>query len=477
MADISAQREIPRPPDELLKLVAELFDRVSRVRDPDVKTWVRTSHRQEPSAALAAAALGFDRATVSHWRKGDRPERDEVFAKHLHDGLRGDFDWAGNSGLAHKVWSAFSREPGAPAFVERLILLVMEYRVDLSRGDGTLPESLHLEPAGPGQLWSKPWTDRKVKPWSDGLSSLTYRALYIQGAPRSGKSVLIATLIEQLTGGHPGSTFLHINIRDLIARFRDDGDTPAINAAIINLLLLQLSPDAAPVELAEPYDFDIEMARILVRAPPGHIYLVVECCDAGLRFYDDGHRARIIDGTKAFFRALRPIPQLTAQPPLSRVSLIMEGTRPVRDLKGAYPASPFNKCTQRVLDRLGPTDCAAVARLAGMSDGADIARLYGETDGHRSLLWAILLADEPGTPLPAELGSLAPVADVLDDLLTELSAQPGLPEALATASRMTKVDTFDLDRLRNAMFLRRSDPPECGCPLLEGAVSRRGEFA
>jgi energy-coupling factor transporter ATP-binding protein EcfA2 len=326
-----------------------------------------------------------------------------------------------------------------------------------------------LEP-GDGAEWSGPWTWYQVGGWARGLIRKSNRVTYVYGARGSGKSRLIAALRRRLQAESPPCQILHLNVRDLVAGFRSSQCRRAAHEAILTELLRQIAPGEPARRLGEVYDFDAEMFRVLHHAQDGPIYLIIGNSDACLRQPDPQFRQASIDATKNLFSFLRPMAEESAVPPIDRTSVVLEGSRPLVDLALTYPASPLNVGTSYILGRLNAPECSALGRRAGIHDDDDLRRLHAETGGHRSLVWAILkvvAADEPGKPLPTDLASLPTVQRVIGDLQAELDLQPELARAFDRMLAGEHIDLESRTRLQHAMFIADSDPPSCGCSLLE----------
>ncbi len=152
--------------------------------------------------------------------------------------------------------------------------------------------------------------------------------------------------------------------------------------------------------------------------------------------------------------------------------MVLEGSRPLGDLANAYPASPLNDGRPYVLRRFGHAECVDLGRLAGVTEEEDLRRLHDQTGGNRSLVWAVLRSagDEPGLGLPAEMAGLDQVAKVVRKLADELEQQESLKQAFARVKAGARIDFESRTRLRDCMYVDNSDPPRCGCPLLETAL-------
>jgi len=485
------------PVEELLGRVHRLFVGVSRIRTSVREEvilrnqYLLTASTKRPSHHLAMIALGLDPSSYSRWKKGN-PTRDGVFTERLHDLLQGVFfriDDLTKRGIAEKIWAIFSSIEANSQAISELHAMVELHREKLwaddaqspvlaaSKGD-TVPQEIRgtaSPTVNAGSVWSEPWTSQRVGGWARGLLRRSNRIAYVYGARLSGKSVLITSLEARLASEAASSTRLHLSVRDLIVEFRTSGSRRAVHLSILNQLLHQLQPGAPGWTLGEYYDFDDEMIKVLARARAGQIYLFVASGDACLRVADAQNRAGSIDATKQLFSFFRPMAEESAHPTLNRMSVVIEGSRPLADVARLYPASPLNVARSYVLPRLDRGDCMELARLAGIEDDGDIARLFVATGGHRSLVWALLRGaaeNDPGTPLPSDLSSPGHVPRVIAELHTELDQQPQLAEALRKVITGERIDLESRTRLRDAMYIASDESLCCDCPLLEATFQK-----
>jgi len=483
MAKVSAEARLTREPPRDLQLdVQELFERVCHIRMPDGSRF-RTPSTNRPSPNVALVALGFLESSYSSWKTGD-PKRDLTFTRHLLDGICGDLGWVpSNKGEVEKVWARFQEDKnnadlmaklrsGLEVHYQKLMAANLAQkratRSATSRGGREHPQH-GLDPVS---RWSDSWTSRTIEPWARGLLNRKDRVVYIYGARGSGKSVLMTALGARLGAQHGGTARIHLNVGDLVAQFRVSRDANVLHNGIFMEIAHQVAAESPPPVLGEHYNFDEEIVRVLGRAPTGPIYLLIENADACLRICDARLRKDSIDATARLFNFLRPVAQESGKPILDRISVILEGSRPLGDLAKAYPASPLNDGRPYVLRRFGQAECADLGRLAGLKEEEDLRRLHEQTGGNRSLVWAVLRSagDEPGVGLPTDMAGLDQVAKVLRKLAAELEQQESLRQAFARVRAGCRIDFESRTRLRDCMYVDASDPPRCGCPLLETAL-------
>jgi len=479
---VSEAQVATQPSGDLRADVQELFESVARMRMPSGDGF-RTATTRRPSANVALAALGFADSSYSGWKNGN-PRRVGTFTQHLLDGLDGEFDWVpSNKDVVVQVWARFRQDDSNADLISRLraglenhcrILIAAKLaprRSGLPAANGGEDETPLPSPDA-GSRWSDAWTSRVIEPWARGLLERRDRVVYLYGARSAGKSVLMTALGARLAA-KGGTARIHVNLRDVVRRFRVTRDAAALRIEIFEEIARQIAAEVPAGVLRERFNFDDEMVHLLARAPAGPIYLFIENADHCLRIPDPDLRRDSIAATAPLFNFLRPVAQESGMPVLDRISVVLEGSRPLGDLAEAYPASPLNDGRPYILRRFTKAECAELGGLAGLTDEADIHRLYEETGGHRSLVWAVLRSagDEPGPGLPVDLAGLDPVGKVAEKLADELGLQ-GLGEAFAGVRAGTRIDFESRTRLRDCMYVDASDPPACGAPLLEAALVR-----
>ncbi|MFA5963749.1 MAG: hypothetical protein WC804_06995 [Sphingomonas sp.] len=469
-----------------------LFQLVSKVDGVDgdgrdISYLVKTSTTYRRSVDAALRLLGFQPANFTKWKAGD-PDRARAFTERLMNVLQGEFyqiELEDERENAQTVWNLFSQNE--QAFTSNLFALATAHLEKLDALDRRKAAKQHKvvrEMLAAAALsirsnseftdhapadWSNTWTTYAVGGWARGLVTRANRIAYVYGARRSGKSRLISAMQLRLQAESPGCTILHLSVRDIISAFREHRSCRQTHEAILNKLLRQLDAEHAPYQLAEFYDFDAEMVRVLSHAPDGSIYLVISDCDACLRLDDAIFQQDAIGATKHLFSFLRPMAEENGPALLNRISAILEGSRPLGDVARAYPASPLNVGTSFTLGRFSKAECAELAALAGLDREVDVDRLYDETGGHRSLIWSVLqsvVTERPGADLP-DVAALPSVIRTIADLREELARQPLLEQAFAKLLARERIDLESRTRLQHAMYIVGSDPPSCQCPLLE----------
>jgi len=481
------------PAPDLVRSVRLLFDLVSKIDAPDLHEHLRTGSRSRPSRVAARAALGLDGSSETAWKQGRN--RALPYTQRLRDILRGEFHrmLSGSRPLAERIWQAF--QPPTH-FLEGLDRMLERHEAKLTDQDRRDSEELAMSlvasdlpkassdsiwaeaglagttPARAAAIpvatppWSATWLARQTGGWADRLIAHDDRVVYVYGARKSGKSALIETLARRLSAQAQVPTILRLNIGSLLNNFANHRDEFMVKQAILNGLLQYLRPSA--LALDADANFDALMIKVLSYAPPGPIYLILSNSDICLRQSDPDLRAASVAATAPLFSFLRPVADENDDPVLSRISVVLEGSRPLKDLCVTYPASPLNVATIYLLPRMKPGECAEQARLAGVEGHHEALR--AQTGGHRSLLWPILRAADGGPAIPPSLAALPGVRRVTADLLAELELQPNLEAALTEAREGAELDLDELTRLQHTMYLSLSNPPAIACPLLEAAL-------
>jgi hypothetical protein len=458
---------------------------------PEVSDLVKL--RGRPSIGEVRAVLGLDGSSETAWRQGR--SRALQYTQRLIEALNGEF-WRMPKGAqprAEKVWGAFKPPEG---FLEGLSDLLQAHKAMLESRDkedaeeramqliatarsakrqARSPRTAKREAKGAAPVVvavapppsSGPWLTRQVGGWADRLIAHDDRVIYVYGARRSGKSALIEALCSRLATEVPSPTILRLNIKKLLRTSANARDPSSVKQAVLNGLLHHLRPEAPALTLSADADFDDEMIRVLSQAPDRQIYLILFNSDIGLRQRGPTRRKAAVDATAPLFSFLRPVADENDDPVLSRVSVVLEGSRPLKDLCVTYPASPLNVATIYVLPRMKAGECAEQARLAGIEDHET---LRVQTGGHRSLLWPILRAAGGGPAMPPAPSDLQGVKRVTDALLDELNLQPDLAAALAETRQGAEIELDHLTRLQHTMYLSLSNKPSIACPLLEAAL-------
>lgn len=320
------------------------------------------------------------------------------------------------------------------------------------------------------------WTAREAAMLARTLVAADIKILYICGAPRSGKSLLIRELGECFQAESPSLARVFLNVRDLVHRFKGNRDAPALHAWILEEVASQLKlPRRNHLHLQKHYDFDREMEGIVGRWTRGSVHLYIAAADACLRLTDGTFRQQATDAIKPLFSFLRPMAQSSGKPVFEHLSVVVEGSRPLNDLADAYDGSPLNFATNHILGRFDALTLAELCELAGFGGGKEVNRLQNATGGHRSLVWGALrsVADQPGAALPEDFLTLPGVSGNLKELLAELHRQPDLQNAMARALQGQPISLEDRTRLSDAMYLAEAGEG-CVCPLLEGALAGIG---
>jgi hypothetical protein len=214
--------------------------------------------------------------------------------------------------------------------------------------------------------------------------------------------------------------------------------------------------------------FNDRMEAALGAWPDGPIFLVIETADACLRIPDADLRDQAKEACRTLFNFLQPLAESSAKSVPEQLTVLVEGSRPLVDLVGAYAGS-MNKAHEHILPRFDEPACRELAGLAGISNN-DFDRVWTDTGGHRTLVWAILSSAvaRPGHPLPADLSSIDVVAKRTRGLIDELKRQPQAHDAMRHVLAGSKIDLESITRLRHAMYL--DDLSRLNCPLLERAL-------
>lgn len=483
-----------RAPDGLLDAeVTRLFDRLMHLRDEALRNkYMLNTTDGDPSFEAALASLGFNRSDRTHWRKGDYP-RDLKFTRDLIRILNGKLTRvkAAAKAIAEEVWPAFIAHatPEELSDLRRLhdALVLHRNHLEANREKAKYAnnvaaaakaatatktaESTEKAVAKAGPEWSAAWVDRQIEPWAGGLlRQRKTRVVVVHGARRSGKGVLIDALYRRLKASEGAPTLLYLNVANLVAQLKPDETQAPTHQRILDRLYGQLCPGEGPWPLPRLHDFEAQFRAVLGQAPPGPICLIILNADACLREPTPAKIKHALDCTSMLFGALNPVAKPKAVAPLDRVSIVVESSRPIRDLDDAYDSSPFNKGVSYPLQRFDIDGCMVLAELAGLT-AADGERLHDQTGGHRSLVWAALKDGQRRGPPPTLAPDLAAgsslVSHTLFLLKQELELQPALRAAFEEACNGQAISNDDGSALSAAMYLA-AEPPVAGrAPLLE----------